>query len=203
MRSIYKIFFANKVVWFLTMSDVFTWGLFLIINALIGVYLENRLDMKVESIIGVGIALSYAARAASQIPIGMLADRTKSDRDDIFFLFLGNLFMGITFLCYPIIENKYHYFGLQILFGLGSALNLVNWRKLFARNLDLDKEGLEYGAYDTIMSLFMIVFSVGAGYVASLSEHYFDLVMITIGVLMITSTLWPAMIFREKNRRSI
>lgn len=192
----------NKVIAFLTLSDIFTWGLYLIISALVGIYLSEKLGTEAAAIIGIGVAIYYLTRGISQIPIGMYTDSISKDRDDIIFLTLGNLLMGIPFLFYPLIQTEYLYYFLQIILGFGASMNLVNWRKIFAKNLDKGKEGLEYGMYDTIMSFSMVVFSLTAGLVANISESYFDMVMITVGVLTMTSGFWAIAIFFVKNRKS-
>lgn len=192
----------NKVIAFLTLSDIFTWGLYLIISALVGIYLSEKLGTDAAAIIGIGVAIYYLTRGISQIPIGMYTDSISKDRDDIIFLTLGNLLMGIPFLFYPLIQTEYLYYFLQIILGFGASMNLVNWRKIFAKNLDKGKEGLEYGMYDTIMSFSMVVFSLTAGLVANISESYFDMVMITVGVLTMTSGFWAIAIFFVKNRKS-
>lgn len=197
-----KRFSINKVIVYLTLSDIFTWGLYLIINSFVGIYLAKKLDGEVLEYIGVGTAIYYITKGGLQIPIGIIADKIRKDKDDILFLFFGNILMGAPFLFYPLISTPYLYFFLQFILGCGSAMNLVNWRKLFAKNLDKGREGLEYGAYDTVMSLTMSVFSIIAGFISNISETYFNMVMISIGLLMITSGIWAAAIFTVDNRKS-
>ncbi len=197
-----KDFKINKVIAFLTLSDIFTWGLYLVITSLAGLYLATKLDENAVEIVGVGVAIYNLAKGGFQIPVGIITDRIKKDRDDILFLTAGNLFMGAPFLFYPLISSPLLFFVLQFFIGLGSAMNLVNWRKLFAKNLDSGKEGLEYGAYDTVMSLSIVIFSLAAGLIANISEKYFDLVMVGMGTLMISSGFWSMSLFFVKTRKS-
>lgn len=197
-----KEFRINKVIAFLTLSDIFTWGLYLVITSLVGLYLATKLEQNAVEIVGIGVAIYNLAKGGFQIPVGMLTDKIKKDRDDILFLTAGNLFMGAPFLFYPLISTPLLFFVLQFFIGLGSAMNLVNWRKLFAKNLDTGKEGLEYGAYDTVMSLSMVGFSLAAGLIANISEQYFDFVMVSIGTLMISSGFWSISLFFVQKRKS-
>jgi hypothetical protein len=191
----------NKIVMFLTLSDIFTWGLYLIINSLVGIYLSKKLNQDATAIVGIGVAIYYTTRAISQIPIGYLTDKTKSDIDDILILTFGNFLMGLPFFFYPFINSSYIYYILQVVMGLGASMNLVNWRKIFAKNLEKGKEGLEYGIYDTLMSLSMIAFSFTAGVVANIGDKYFDLVMIVVGTLTISSSFWTISIFFSDRKR--
>ncbi len=192
----------NKVIWFLTLSDIFTWGLYMIINSFVGIYLSNKLGQNVVIYIGIGSAIYYFAKGGFQIPIGMIIDRIKHDQDDIVVLLLGNILLGIPYLFYPLVNGPATYYILQFILGFGCALNLISWRKLFAQNLTDGREGLSYGIYDTIMSFCMIIFSIVAGFVANLGQSYFDIVMITIGLLSLMSGFWVIGIFFVKNRTS-
>lgn len=88
----------NKVVIYLSLSDVFTWGPYTIISLLTGLYLSSKLGQDVVQFVGVGTSIYFFTRALLQIPVGVLTDRLKSDKDEIFFLFSGVLLMGFPFL---------------------------------------------------------------------------------------------------------
>ena len=191
----------NRVIWLLTLSDIFTWGLYLIINSLIGIYLSNKLGGNTIYYIGVGTGLYYLAKGGFQIPIGVITDKLKGDKDEVIALLLGNILMGLPYFFFPSITSPVMYYILEFIMGIGAAMNLVNWRKLFAKNLDSGKEGFDYAIYDTIMSLTMILMSLIAGYIASINQSYFDLVMYAIGSLMLSSGIWVISIYFYKVKK--
>lgn len=201
-HNILEIFKLNKVIWFLTFSDILTWGLYLPLSALVGIYLSNLLGFNTVEIVGIGVGLFYLVRSISQIPIGILVDKIKRDTDDILILIAGNLFLGVPFLLFPIINNSSTFYILQITMGLGASMNLVTWRKMFAKNLDKGKEGTSYAVYDTVFSASIALFSLIMGTVANINQAYFDFVMISVGLLIVLSTIFPLSIFVVKNRRS-
>ncbi|MDD4382293.1 MAG: MFS transporter [Candidatus Dojkabacteria bacterium] len=192
----------NKVVLFLTLSDVFTWGPFFIISALSGIYLSNRLGAGTVEFVGVGTAIYFLTRAITQIPIGSITDRIKKDRDELIILIVGILLMGLPYIFYPLITKDYHYYILQFIFGLGVSLNLSNWRKLFAMNVDKGREGRQYGFYETIISICTVILSATIGLVANLGDIYFDIVMICSGIFMMAGSIWVVMIFNFKKRKT-
>ncbi len=176
--------------------------MYLIINSFVGIYLANKLDGSALEFIGIGTAFYYLTKGGLQIPIGLVTDKIKTDKDEILFLLLGNILMGLPYFFYPLIRGPISYYVLQVFMGIGAALNLVSWRKLFAKNLDRGKEGFDYAVYDTIMSLAMTIISVVAGYVANINQSYFDLVMISIGLFMVSSGFWVISIYLDKKRKS-
>lgn len=193
---------SNNVINFLTLSDVFVWGPFVIVSSLSGIYLSKKLGKNIEEFLGIGIAIYFLTRSFFQIPIGIITDKIKKDRDEILFVLLGGILMGSVFFFYPHITASKQYYFLQFIFGLGAALNVTSWRKLFAQNLSKSKEGLEYGLYEMIISLSAAFFSIAAGIVANVSETYFDIVMYGVGTLMASSAVWTYQISKINNRKS-
>lgn len=192
----------NKVVIFLTMADVFSWGPFYIISPLAGIYLSKKLGTGTIEFVGVGIAIYFLTRAITQLPIGYITDKIKKDKDEIIFLIIGILLMGLPYTFYPQISKPIHYFLLQCLFGMGVSLNLTNWRKLFALNIDSGREGRQYSFYETIVSLSTVILSATAGLVANLGDIYFDLVMIGAGILMMAGSIWVVFVSKIQKRKT-
>lgn len=192
----------NRTIFLLTLADMFTWGPFLIISALSGLYLSNKLGVDAVKFVGVGTSIYFFTRAAFQIPIGMITDKIKSDRDEILILAIGILLMGLPYTLYPHISIPTHYFILQFIFGLGTSLNVTNWRKLFAMNVDSGIEGLQYGSYETVLSISTALLSLLVGIIANLNSTYFDFVMMISGILMMLGSIWVLLIHSVKNRKS-
>ena len=192
----------NKVILYLTLSDSFVWGPFIIIANLAALYLSPKLGVDTVSFVGIGTGIYFLTRALFQMPIGMLTDKIENDRDEIILLFLGMVLMGIPFLFYPMITEPFQYYVLQFIFGIGVSFNLPNWRKLFALNLDRGKEGFQYGFYETVISLSTAIFSALIGYIANLGDIYFDWAMRGVAILMMLAGVWVLLILSVKNRKS-
>jgi len=203
MSSIFKRFKKiNRVLIFLTFSDVFSWGTFSIISALTGLYLARKLGQNTVEYVGIGTAIYFFVRGVTQIPIGHITDKFKKDKDEIFLLALGIVLMGIPFLFYPRITQPYHYFVLQAIFGLGVALDLTSWRILFALNTDSGREGRQYATYETIMSAFTGILSIIGGVIANMGDKYFDMVISSSGLFIILASIWILFIYLYEERKS-
>ncbi|HEX9805003.1 MAG TPA: MFS transporter, partial [Candidatus Dojkabacteria bacterium] len=157
----------NPIIILLTLSDIFAWGGFFVVTFLVGLFLAEQLDMNAVQITGTGIAIRYLVRAIFQIPIGMVADKFKKDFDEVYFLLVGITLMSVAIIFMTMVSSPIQYYFLEFVIGLGAALNLVNWRKLFAKNLTEGREGMDYAAYDTAISLSIAAFLFIAGYVAN------------------------------------
>jgi hypothetical protein len=192
----------NKTFWLLTFSDLFTWGFYLIIATLSGVYLEGKIGHDIVKVIGIGGAIYYVIRGFLQLPVSWFLDLIKYDRDEITILALGSILMGLPFLFYPAITSPGQYYVLQVIFSLGVAMNLNPWRKLFATNLDHGKEAREYAIYDMINSVFIAGAVYIVGQIANINQFYFDVIMVCLGLLVMLGGLWAALIFTDESRRS-
>jgi MFS family permease len=193
---------GNKVVMFLTLADMFTWGPFLIISALSSIYLSKKLGVDTVKFVGIGTAVYFFTRALFQVPMGHITDKIKGDRDEILLLATGMILMGLPYTLYPHITLPAHYYGLQFIFGIGACLNVTNWRKLFATNIDSGMEGLQYGLYETVISTTTAVISLLVGSIANLGENYFDTVMVVSGILMMVGSVWALSIHSVEQRKT-
>ena len=192
----------NKIIVLLTLTDVFTWGTHMIIIAITGIYLSQRIEQNVVQIVGIGTAIYTASRGILQLPIGRLLDKWKFDNDEIIFLSIGNILMGSSYLFYPFISSADLYYALQFIFAIGAAMNLIAWKKLFAQNIDKHNEGVEYGEYGFVMGITSAVFGIFAGTIANLGIDYFNMVIVGLGVITMLGSVFSLSIFKVKKRKS-
>ncbi len=192
----------NSVIALLTLSDIFTWGFFGILSILTGVYLSEKLGADTPQFVGLGTSIYLFVRAISQLPFGKLIDTVERDADEIVLLAVGNFCMGLPFIFYPSIRSPLDYYLLQMVFGLGTSMNLVSWRKLFAKNLDSNREGSEYGTYETFMSAIGACIALVAGSIANIGPAYFNLVFYGIGLIMMASSISAFGLFFIRDRKA-
>ena len=180
----------NKKILLLTLTDVFSWGPFYIISYITAIYLANKLGENVVEIIGIGTAIYYFVRGVLQVPVGYISDKLKTNNDESIMLIIGLCLMGITYILYPLISSPWHYYLLQLIFGIGTACNVTNWRKLFENSISDGAEGRQYAFYEAIMSIATAAISVVIGYAANLDEKSFDSVLMTSGSIMLLSSIF-------------
>jgi MFS family permease len=194
---------VGRVIWFLTLSDIFTWGFATILSSLSGLYIAMRLEENAFMVIGTTITIFFLTRAIFQLPIGIILDKIERDRDEIIALTIGVILMGLPFTLYPLAFEPWQFFLLHFVYGFGTSLNLNSWRKLFAKNLEFGREGVSYGVYETVMSLGAALFSFLAGLMSSqLSHEKFGLVIVVIGFCIMSAGIWSMLLFTVKNRKS-
>lgn len=192
----------NQVITLLTLSDVFAWGSNMVITAITGIYLAQRIDENIVQIVGIGTAIHCAVRGIFELTFGKLLDKWKYDNDEIIGLSVGTILMGSIYLFYPFIQSANLFYALQFVFATGAALNLVSWKKLFSQNLDHHAEGVEYGEYGLVMGIIQAIIGIFAGSIANLSEYYFSLVIFALGIVTMAGSIFSLAIFMVKKRKS-
>lgn len=191
---------VNKVTALLTLSDIFVWGTTLVANPLIAIYLTTKFGGNTLEYIGIGTAVYYAVRSVVQLPIGALTDKIKHDRDEIGFLVVGCILMALPYFLYTQITTGEQYFFLMGLGGFGASMNLNNWRKLFAKNLERNHEGREYGVYETVMSISTAIFGLLGGHFSNMSPEIFEIVISSVGVFVLLGGLMTGLLLKVKRK---
>jgi MFS family permease len=196
-----KIKKINKTIIVLTISDVLVWGTYMIAYPLQGIFMTYRYGDKSIQYISIGLSIYFVLRALLQVPIGILVDKTKDDIDEVWSLGLGSFLIGLNFLIFPFTSTPVEYYLLMGMAGVGASFNLIGWRKLFAKNLDKDKEGREYALYETVMSLCTAVFSFIGGGTSSISHEIFRAFFFAVGlVTMIGGIVVTLILIKEKKK---
>lgn len=194
--------YINRIIFFLTVSDIFTWGTIAIITPFMAIFLSQKFGDQTIFYVGVATSCYYISRAVFQIPIGIFSDKLHHDKDEIIILSLGCFIMGIGYILIPFIYEPWQYFLIMAFIGFGASMNLNSWRKLFSANLDRKHEGVGFGFYETIMSFATAIICIVGGYFSSLSYMAFEIVLIVFGVAIILGGLVSGSIFFMKNRKS-
>jgi MFS family permease len=192
----------NKVIVLLTLSDVLVWGTYLIAYPLQGIYMTYKYGDKSIEYISIGLFIYYLIRAVIPTPVGYYVDKTKKDVDEIMSLGLGSTLIGLSFIIFPFTNSPLEYFVLMGMAGVGAALNLIGWRKLFAKNLDKNKEGRDYAVYETVMSLSTALFSLIGGQFSSINHELFRMFFLLIGIITTFGGMGVALVLLRTNRKS-
>jgi MFS family permease len=155
----------NAIVRILTFSDVFLWGGYYMMNALVAIYLEQKIQMNSIETIAVGFSIYLIARSLAQIPIAEMLDKHKSFVDETWCIVLSCFLGGLCIISYIFITQPWHLYLIQFIFGIAVALNLPAWRKAMAKFIDKGYEAVEYSLYDIINSLFIAALTSIGGYI--------------------------------------
>lgn len=190
----------NSIVRILTFSDVFLWGGYYMMSALVAIYLEQKIQMNEIETISVGFSIYLVSRSLAQIPIAEILDKHRSYIDETWAIMLSCVIGGICIISYIFITQPWHLYLIQFVFGIAVALNLPAWRKTMAKFIDKGYEALEYSLYDIINSLFVAVLTAIGGYIVQ-SYGGFEALFIVAGSIAILGSIVTMFLLRNRRIR--
>ncbi len=171
----------NHVVQTLIFSEVLLLGAFGLLAPTFAIFIGESISGDPIKTASIATTVYLLTRSLGQIPIGMMIDRAKGERDDLLAMVLGTLFAGFVPLLYMVISTPMQLYMTQFLYGLASALVFPAWMATFTRHIDVRHEGAEWGAYRSFVDLSMALAALVGGYIAV--RYNFQLVFLIVSVV--------------------
>lgn len=184
----FKNFFlpVNKIIKVLMLSDFILISAFGFIAPIFALFLTDKIEGGTIETVGFASALYWVAAILIRLPVARYIDKTKSEKDDFWFMIFGSLLVSVVPFLYIISTKISHIYWIQALYGIGYSLRVPGWYGMFTRHIDKGHEGYEW-SFDSIIS------GVGSGIAAALGGIIavrlgFDVLFIFIGGLSIVGS---------------
>lgn len=189
----------NKVIRFLTISDVLMlsgWGL---VNPIFAVFVTDQIQGGSVEIAGLAITVFLLTKSLVQMPIAWLIDKKRGEIDDFWVMIIGSLIISLSAFLFIFAKIPFHIFLIQILYGFGAALSYPSWLAIFTRHVDYRKEGFEWSLYFTVTDL-------GGAFVAGLGgmiANYlgFQPLFLLVGLLSLLGTAFLGVTYKDLGRK--
>lgn len=146
-------FKVNKVIQFLTLSDLLLFSALGLITPFLPLFIVENLPGGSITIAGFATTILLFTRSVMQIPIGHLLDKHKGEIDDYWALLIGSLLVSFSLFGLTITQTIWQLFLFQFIQGIATALTFPAWYAIFSRHLDRNKEGIEWSFYNTTVDL--------------------------------------------------
>jgi|SRR3989344_1910717 len=177
----------NKTIKILMLSDFIITSGFGFIAPIFALFLTDKIQGGTIETVGFASAIYWLAAVLTRLPIAQRIDKTKTEKDDFYFMIFGSVLVSITPFLYIISAEIWHIYAIQIIYGLGYSLRLPGWFGMFTRHIDKNHEGYEW-------SFGSLISGAGSGITAALggimaAKFGFDALFILIGALSIVGTL--------------
>lgn len=163
----FTFFQFNHVIQTLIVSEVVVLGAFGLSAPIFAVFVGELVpgaDIKTAAI---AATVYLFTRSLGQIPIGMIIDKTKGERDDLIAMLAGTFLAGFVPLFYMFVETAFQLYMVQFFYGLASAIVFPAWMAIFTRHIDSRHEGMEWGAYRSLVDLSTAIAAIAGGFIAS------------------------------------
>ena len=159
----YKI---NPVVKFLTISDILLLTSFGLITPIFAVFITDNIQGGTVEVAGLASAIYLLTKSFAQIPIARFLDKNKGEKDDFWAMVFGSIGITVIPLLYIFVTTPAHLYIVQLFYGFFAAVAFPSWMAIFTRHIDKDKEGLEWGVYQTLIDMGMAASASLGGFLA-------------------------------------
>ncbi|MDP3015189.1 MAG: MFS transporter [bacterium] len=149
-------------------------------------------DMRVA---GFAASVYWITLSLVLIPFGRYLDRRLGEKDDLFFIVIGNTLAAFAVFGYIFSYLPWHIYFLQGVYAIGMGMNIPGYTAIFTRHIDKGREAFSWSARAAFIG-------IGAGIAGSLGgliayRFGFDVLFIGIGILLLLSASLPLLIQKE------
>ena len=177
IRSIqyYKV---NIVIKTLILSDFLIWSSYQLLAPIFAISVIDKIQASIE-VVGIAAAIYLITRSLTEIPVSIIIDKSKSERDDLFTAMIGTLIAAAVYIAYIFIGEVWQLYLLQIILGLGAGLAFPGWSALFTHHIDKKAAGFEWSLYDVSLGIGMAATAALGGFIAN--TFGFDTLFFIVG----------------------
>ena len=189
----------NKVIKVLVLSDVvFLTGLGFS-SPIFAIFIANNIQGGNVKIAGFAASIYCIVLALVLIPFGKYLDRNHGERDDLYFIMIGNFLIALAVFGYIFSSLIWHIYLLQVLYAVGIGMNIPGYTAIFTRHVDKGKEAFSWSARATFVG-------IGTGIAGALGGTIalyfgFKILFAGAGIFIILSSLLPLLILKDISPR--
>lgn len=198
----YKGYFNLKnisyIVRFLTLADLIVISGFGLVAPIFAVFITESISGGTVEVVGTSAMIYLIIKSIGQIPIGRFIDKKKGERDDFWFLFSGYFLYGLIILSYIKITNVVELYITQALMGLAASFVFPSWYAIFTRHIDKNKEGIEWGVYNTLIDVGGAVSAGLGGFIVAKTS--FNFLFLLTGLVVIFGALMLLVVYKQLRR---
>jgi MFS family permease len=187
----YLLMDANLVIKFLIISDIVLVGARGLLSPIFAIFATENITAATAETIGIATTIYLVAKSLFQVPAAALMDKIKGERDDFLMLVLGSLVSSLLPLLYLVMRTPLELYIIQFLVGVTFAFMFPSYMAIFTRHIDRDKEGMEWGAYFTLVDLgSALAAAIGGAVAVSLGFHWV-IIATSVGSFLGTLLILP------------
>lgn len=153
LPSLKQILSLNRILYVLIFSDFVVISAYGLLAPIFAVFLLDRIIGGTLVVIGISEAIYLVTKSLIQVPLGIIIDKTKGEKIDFWFLFLGNLLMSLSLFAYIWVSLPWHIYLISFIYGIGGAFAYPAWTGLFTRNIVENKESFAWSLSTTLVDM--------------------------------------------------
>jgi DHA1 family quinolone resistance protein-like MFS transporter len=185
----------NKVVKILILSDLSLLTGFGFVNPIFAIFLTDNLQGGDVRTAGFAAAAYWIILSIVLIPFGKYLDKKQGEKDDLWFIVIGNTLAAFAVFGYIFSYLPWHIYLLQAVYGIGMGMNIPGYTAIFTRHINKGKEAFSWSTRAAFVG-------IGTGIAGSLGgiiayRFGFDALFVGVGILLLLSASLSLLIQKE------
>ncbi|NCO44892.1 MFS transporter [Candidatus Wolfebacteria bacterium] len=193
------IFSINKVIKFLILSDVALLSGLGFVAPIFAIFLTENIKGGNIEVAGFAAAIYWIVQSVVIIPFGRYLDKNYGEKDDLWFIIVGNLLAALVVFSYVFARLPWHIYFLQGIYALGMGMNIPGYTAIFTRHIDKNKEAFDWSVRAALVG-------IGAGLAGALGgiiahNFGFNILFVGVEIFILLGAFLPLLILREMKPR--
>jgi len=189
----------NKVVKTMIASDVALLTGFGFVSPIFAIFITQRITagntLEAAKIAGFTMGIYWGLKSILQIPFGKYLDKTEGEKDDLWFVVIGNVLAALAVFGYIFSSLPWHIYLCQGIYSLGMAMNIPGWCAIFTRHIDKGKEAFEWSTRSALVGIGVAASGALGGLIAA--KFGFNFLFIGVGIFASASAILPLLVYKE------
>ena len=191
----------NKVIKILILSDVALITGLGFVSPIFAIFLTERIQGGNLKVVGYAAAIYLIVQSLVVIPFARYLDKNHGEKDDLWFIILGNVLAALAVFGYIISWLPWHIYLLQAIYALGMGMNIPGYTAIFTRHIDKGQEAFDWSVRSALAGIGGGIAGALGGIIAS--QFGFNALFIGIGIFILLSAFLPLLVFKEMIRSNI
>lgn len=185
----------NKVIKILILSDIVLLTGLGFLSPIFAIFIADNIQNGDMRVAGFAASIYWIALSLVLIPLGRYLDKKGGEKDDLWFIVIGNILAAVAVFGYIFSKFPWHIYFLQAIYGIGMGMNIPGYTAIFTRHIDKGKEALSW----SVRAAFV---GIGTGVAGSLGgliayRFGFEILFLGMGILLLLSALLPLLIQKD------
>lgn len=184
----------NRVVKTLIAADVALITGIGFITPVFAIFIADSIQGGNAQVAGFAAAIYWIVKAIFVIPFGKYIDRTHGEKDDFYFIVVGQLFAAAAVFGYLFASLPWHVYALQTLYGIGIAMNVPGYTAVFTRHIDHGREAFDWSVHSSLVGFGAGASGAIGGWIAN--QFGFTTLFIVVGAFLVIASFIPLLIYQ-------
>lgn len=185
----------KKVIKILILSDVALVTGLGFVAPIFAIFLTKNIQGGDVKIVGFAASIYWITLSAVLIPFGKYLDRNHGEKDDLWFISIGNTLAALAVFGYVFSYLPQHIYFLQAIYAIGMGMNIPGYTAIFTRHVDKGKEAFSWSTRATFVGIGAGVAGALGGIIAN--RFGFEILFVGAGILLLLSASLPFLISKE------